>query len=374
MLSQADAQVLDAQINTHALKEDPGHHIGAIDETSISAAGGWFTGWALERATSRPAAGLIVKSAVGSIVLKPNSNRSDLLRGFGPDALFCGFRADIPLGIIPPIFAPDMKYYAFDGNTVITPLPVTKTNDKLSLIQIRTEADFYRLVQTPSTRIGDAATITQLSLHALSRSEGNYVLAAAAACVLGYRLLEGEPPAEHQRSIILTAINRLLGETPGIPRGLFLRWHTSLRLVAGYLAFQAGNDERALTHFSGIVNYFLDLKRWPQALTNILIGISISGFLQYERGAITMAIDTWNRAEDVLRYGASVSEFQNFYAYGELGNAVQVAQFCHTAALCARSGGTLNDPSVAPLNTGIDIRKIVGPISRLAAERRRVSN
>ena len=367
MLSKVDALVLDAQINTHALKEDLGYHIGAIDETSISAAGGWFAGWALERATSRPAVGLIVKSALGSIVLAPNSNRSDLLRGFGPDAVFCGFRADIPLSVIPPIFAPDMKYYAFDGDMVITPLPVTKTNDKLSLIQIPAEADFYRLVQTPSTRIGDAATITQLALHALSRSEDNYVLAAAAACVLGYRLLEGEPPADHKRSVILAAIKRLLGENPEVPRGLFLRWHTSLRLVAGYLAFQAENDEEALAHFSDIANYFLDLKKWPQALTNILIGISISGYLQYENGATTKAIETWNRAEDVLRYGASVSEFQNFYAYGELGNAVQVAQFCHIAALCAKSGGILNDLSVAPLNTAIDIRKIVGPISRLAA-------
>ena len=371
MLSNAEALIQGPAIDTKALREDPAYHIGAIDETATSFTGGWLTGWALEKATSRPAVGLIIMSSEGAIVLAPNFKRSDLLRGFGPDAISCGFRDDIPLRIIPPLFAPEMRYYAFNGDSIITPLPVTKTNDKLSLMQIATEADFYRLVQTPSTRISDTTTIMHIAFHALVRSTDNYVLGAAAACVLGYRLLEGEALAQPRREVIMTAIRRLLDEKPEtIPRGLFLRWHTSLRLIAGYLAYQADEDAEALTHFGDIVNYFLDLRRWPQALTNILIGIAITGYLLYERGAVAKAIDTWTRAEDVLRYGASVAEFQNFYAYGELSNAVQVAQFSHTAALCARHGGVLNDPSVAPINTAIDIRMIVGPISRLAAERR----
>ena len=372
MLSNAETLILGPAIDTKTLREDPAYHIGAIDETATSFSGGWLTGWALEKATSRPAAGLLVMSSEGAIVLTPNFNRNDLLRGFGPDAISCGFRDDIPLRIIPPLFAPDMKYYAFNGDCIITPLPVTKTNDKLSQLQITTEADFYRLVQTPSTRISDTTTIIHLAFHALARSTENYVLGAAAACVLGYRLLEGEALAEQRREVIMAAIHRLLDENAEtIPRGLFLRWHTSLRLVAGYLAYQSGQDAEALAHFGDIVNYFLDLKKWPQALTNILIGIAIAGYLLYERGASVKAIDTWSRAEDVLRYGASVAEFQNFYAYGELSNAVQVAKFSHTAALCARHGGILNDPAIAPLNTAIDIRMIVGPFSRLAGERRR---
>ena len=374
MLSNAETLIPGPGIDTKALKEDPNYHIGAIDETATSFAGGWLAGWALEKARSRPAVGLIVMSSQGAVILTPNFSRNDLLHGFGPDAIPCGFRDDIPLHIIPPIFAPNMKYYAFNGDNIITPLPVTKMNDKLSQFQIATEGDFYRLVQTPSTRIRDTTTIVHLAFHALARSTDSYVLGAAAACVLGYRLLEREVLAQERREVIVAAIHRLLDENAeAIPRGLFLRWHTSLRLVAGYLAYQAGEDAEALAHFGNIVNYFLDLKRWPQALTNILIGISITGYLLYERGSVVKAIDTWSRAEDVLRYGASIAEFQNFYAYGELGNAVQVAQFAHTAALCARHGGTLNDPSVAPPNTAIDIRMIVGPISRLVAERRRLA-
>jgi hypothetical protein len=374
MLSNDRTLILGPGIDTKALREDPAYHIGAIDETATSFAGGWLTGWALEKATSRPAVGLIVMSSEGAIVLTPNLKRNDLLAGFGPDAISCGYRADIPLHVIRPLFAPDMKYYAFNGDSIITPLPVTKTNDKLSQLQIATEADFYRLVQTPSTRISDTTTIMHLAFHALARSTDNYVLGAAAGCVLGYRLLEGEASAQQRREVIMAAIHRLLDEnTETIPRGLFLRWHTSLRLVAGYLAYQASDDTEALAHFGDIVNYFLDLKKWPQALTNILIGIAITGYLLYEQGAVAKAIDIWSRAEDVLRYGASVAEFQNFYAYGELGNAVQVAQFSHTAALCARHGGVLNNPAVAPLNTSIDIRKIVGPISSLTAERRRLA-
>jgi hypothetical protein len=359
--------------NTASFREDPVYHIGAIDETATSLAGGWFAGWGLERATARPAAAFIVKSSVGAMMLSPNYNRNDLVKGFGPDAVSCGFRSYIPLTLIQPLFAPDVKYYAFNGDDIITQLVVNKTNDKLAQYQILTENDFYRLVQTPSTRISDTAAITHLALHALARSEDSYVLSAASACILGYRLLEGEESAQQRRDFIMSEILRILQETPSISRGLFVRWHTSLRLIAGYLFFQDGRDADALIHFSAIFHYFIDLKRWPQALTNILIGISISGYLLYQEGEIAKAIDTWSKAEDILRYGASVAEFQNFYAYGELGNAVQVAQFCHTAVFCAEKGGVLNDPSIAPLNTTIDVSKIIGPFSRLVALRRKIA-
>jgi hypothetical protein len=372
MLLVDDEPTLIDPKTTASLREDPGYHIGAIDETATSLAGGWFAGWGLERATARPAAAFIIKSSLGAMTLPPNYNRNDLLQGFGPNAVSCGVRSYIPLTLIQPLFSPDIKYYAFNGRDVITPLLVNKTNDKLSQSRIETESDFYRLVQTPSTRISDTATITHLALHALARSQDSYVLSAASACILGYRLLEGEESAQHRRDFIMSEILRILGETPSIQRGLFVRWHTSLRLIAGYLCFQDARDADALVHFSAIFNYFIDLKRWPQALTNILIGVSISGYLLYEAGEVAKAIDTWSKAEDVLRYGASVAEFQNFYAYGELGNAVQVAQFCHTAVFCAEKGGVLNDPSIAPLNTTIDVNKIIGPFSRLVAIRRKM--
>ncbi|WP_419727965.1 hypothetical protein [Lichenicola sp.] len=356
-------------VDLTTFREDPGLHIGSVDETSTTLFGGRFAGWALDRTASRPARSFIVASDHGAIQVAPNVNRSDIARRFGPESALCGVVGEIPRKLIGGLFAPRLRYFACNDRRIMTELPVLKDNDQLGKLQILTGHDFFRMVQTPSTRIGDTNVLVHLALHVLSRNQDNYVLGAAAICVLGYRLLDGNSEAERQRAVILDEMKRLLSENPRIDRGLFIRWHTSLRLIAGYLAYQAGADVDAFNQFKDIGSFAIELKRWPQALTNILIGVVITGYLLYERGDTSAAVERWQAAEDLLRYGASVAEFQNSYAYGELGNAVRVAQFAHIAALCAVQGGLLNDASLAPLGTRLDIREVPGPMGNLVSKR-----
>ena len=371
--SGSDPDLRFEMIDLTLFREDPGLHIGAVDETGTTKSGGRFAGWALDRAASRPARSFIVASDHGAIQVMPNVNRSDIARRFGPESALCGVMGEIPLQLIGGLFAPKLRYFACNDRRIITELPVLKENDQLGKLQILTGHDFFRMVQTPSTRISDANVLVHLALHVLSRNRDNYVLGAAAACVLGYRLLDGNGEAQRQKDVILGEIDRLLGERPQLDRGLFLRWHTSLRLIAGYLAYQAGADAQAFDQFKDIGSFAIELKRWPQALTNILIGVVIAGYLLYERGDLPAAVERWQTVEDLLRYGASVAEFQNSYAYGELGNAVRVAQFAHIAALCALQGGVLNDASLAPLGTRLDIREVPGPMGKLVSDRQTAS-
>jgi hypothetical protein len=148
-----------------------------------------------------------------------------------------------------------------------------------------------------------------------------------------------------------------------------LRWHTSVRLIAGYLAFQNGKDEDALRHFTAILPFLGDLSYWPQSLTNLLLGLFLTGYFTFLAGDKEAAIEHWSRAPTVFRFGCSIAEFQNYYAYGEVGNALRVVQECYVAAQVVKGGGPITNASLAPVGRSLDLRQLPCPIARLAKER-----
>ena len=231
-----------------------------------------------------------------------------------------------------------------------------------------------RLIQNFSTRITDKPTLVFTAVHAMKRFPNDYAVRAAALCTLGYRVLDHEVNDPEIVAFFDQEAIRLLEEQPAIARGLLLRWHTSVRLIAGYLSYQKGNREAAIVHFDNIAGWFLDLPKWPQALTNVLLGVYISGYLLMESGRRQEAVARWAQAEAILRFGSTFSEFMNYYAYGELENAVKVARDCHMARLVVQEGGPLHNTTLAPDGIGLDPRTVPGPIGRLSAEYRERTN
>jgi hypothetical protein len=277
---------------------------------------------------------------------------------------------DVPLDLIPPPFLPSFEFYAYDGHETATRLVYYAPNDLLGAVQFGQGGDFMRLIQTPSTRLRDPETLVFASMHALKRFPNDYTIACSAMCVIGYRILDNEVNDSDIRKLFDETSRQLISIKPSIQLGLYLRWHSSLRLIMGYLAYQDGDLSSAHTHFEKIVDFADDIATWPQSLTNILLAVLISGYLSCEAGDTDRAIQTWGRAEGILRYGAGVAQFQNFYAYGELGNAVRAAQECYVAMTAAKEGGVIRNVALAPEGRVIDLQHIPSPVGRLVAARK----
>ena len=347
--------------------------IGLIDSAQLTRTGASLTGWAITNPGAGHPAGppqefLVVSEDKVIHAAGPNRDRPDLARTYGEAAAQGGVSLMLGIDMIPPPLRPNFTVYAFDGEAVATPLSFVREHDRLTSLNITTANDFNRLIQSPSTRLPDPPTLAYAALHCMRRLPPEFAIRAAALCVIGYRLLSHEIDDPALLAIFASESQSLLAERPKIPRGLFLRWHTSVRLIAGYLAFQAGREAEALEHFAVVPTFVTDLTEWPQALTNILLGLFITAYLRYRAGQVDMAIQDWSRGEAIFRFGTSIAEFQNFYAYGEVGNALRVVQECYVATQVVRGGGPITNPSLAPLAMDIDLRRLPSPFAKLMDE------
>ena len=366
-MNAASPKTFDYQGRTVAVQ--PKGFAGSVDNAHLTLSGATMVGWAV----SNPAEGQVALPPLEILVVgddrvihaaRPDQPRPDLAREFGDQATTSGFSIELDIALIPPPLKTTFKLYAYDGETA-TLLPMALERDRLSSLNIETGHDFIRLIQSPSTRLPDPETLAYAAYHCVRRLPPDFTVQAAALCVIGYRLLNHEVDDPALRRFFESESRDLLAETPRIPRGLFLRWHTSVRLIAGYLDFQAGREAAATEHFAVIPGFAADLTEWPQALTNILLGLFITGYLRYRAGQRDAAIEEWSRGEGIFRFGSSIAEFQNFYAYGEVGNALRVVQECYVAIQVVQGHGPISNPSLAPPGTNIDLRRLPSPFAKL---------
>ena len=353
----------------------PNGFIGSVDSAYLTLTGISLTGWAVSnpaegRAALPPPEILVVSDNRVIYAARPDQPRPDVARKHGDQATIVGFSITLDIAVIPRPLKTNVILYAFDGEAA-TLLPTSREGNRLSSLDIATGHDFIRLIQSPSTRLPDPQTLAYAAYHCVRRLPPDFAIRAAALCVVGYRLLNHDLDDPALRQFFESESQELLAETPKIPRGLFLRWHTSVRLIAGYLAFQAGREAEAGEHFAVIPNFVTDLTEWPQALTNVLLGLFITGYLRYRAGQKDKAIQEWSRGEAIFRFGSSISEFQNFYAYGEVGNALRVVQECYVAMQVVRGHGPITDPSLAPPGMDIDLRRLPSPFAKLMDEVKR---
>ena len=346
--------------------------VGAVDGGAVTREGVTLNGWALSRAgageAAPPSAFIVTVDGAVCLTMSPNIDRGDLLEHFGPPVRRCGFSATVPVAAVPHPFVADVGVYAVNGDGQATALPHFRPDRLVDIPVIRTGEDFMRLVQTPSTRLKNSQTLLYAAVHALPRFRADFAVRSAALCVIGYRLLMRETEDPSIASLFWDESRRVLAEGSDVPRGLHFRWHTSLRLVCGYLLYRDGAVEAAIGQFGAIRSLAHLLGEWPTALTNVLLGIFLTGYLLHEAGDARRAGEAWALAPDLLRTGAATSVFANVYAYGELENAVRVARECHVGTLIAAAGGPLQDASLAPLGRTLDLRGL-GVIAHLVHER-----
>jgi len=272
------------------------------------------------------------------------------------------FSVSVPADLFPRPLRIALSVSATDSATgTSVGLPMTGPTAELRAINITSRQDFLRSVQSPTERLKNSSFLFYVSYFGLSRFADDFAARSAALCVMAYRIMEGVAVPQEGIDTFWAEVEKIIAERPNVPRGLWIRWHISVRLAAGYLAFRHKDTSRSATFFGGISEFAFELSHWPTATTNVLIGIFLAGWVRYQRGEFEAAAHEWRRADGVLRYGATLTNFSNFYAYGELENAIRVAQECYIGVMQAENGGKpVDDARIIPAGYQLDISHLPG--------------
>lgn len=351
--------------------------VGAVDGGAVTSQGVSLNGWALSQAgigqAAPPSRFVLTIDGAVCLTMQPNIDRPDLVKNFGQPIRRCGFSASVPLAAIPFPFVADFKVYAVSNDGRAGLLTFYKPEALVTIPIIRTREDFISCIQNPSTRLKNSQALLFTSIHALTRFPGDFTICAAALCIIGYRLLMKETEDPAVKALFWKEGGRLLVTRPEISEGVYFRWHTSVRLICGYLLYQEGKVDEAIEQFIAIQSLSHLLPQWPTALTNLLLGVFVAGYLLYEKGEISLAKKLWSQGPDVLKRGAAISVFSNIYAFGELENAIKVARECFVGTFVAESGKPVEDVSFGPLGRTVDLRGL-GMIAHLVHEKGKVES
>lgn len=331
---------------------------GAVDVGRVTLNGIKVKGWALNSSGTAPA-GKIALLMGGRLhfIVETSFPRPDISRTRGELVLHCGFSCDIPIDSIPGRFKPDVCAYALDDNGTATPVPIYRPGYFLN-IHIDSWRDFSDQIQVPSTRISDPETAAMVAYHCYHRFESDYVVKSGALCVIGYRLLCSPTPAILVlRPFFAKAIKELAEEVPSTSPGVYLRWHTSLRLLQGYWNLQQQDLQAAMESFAEVKNHWHSLDFWPSAISNLLIAALLAGLIYQTKGNFAAALHQWSGSDELLKSGIKNAKFENTYAFDELINAVTIARECKVGIL-ASPNMEINDGSIAPPGRRVNIFNI----------------
>jgi hypothetical protein len=347
------------QIGDNKFKVVPGYFRGSVDYGGLDLRGAEVRGWAVNAAKRMPAGAFafLVGGELNAYVA-PNLARPDIASGEGANCLLSGFKHFIDIDDIPGRFVLDVDVYALDEEAGMSSRLEKYPPGYHIDLPIRNWQDFGRLIQVPSTRIQHVPTLVYASIHVSNRFKGDFVVRAGAACVIGYRLLEHSSFPPDVFDVFTESLSKLVEWRPDVSPGVFLRWHTSLRLLSGYFAIKNKDYDAAFTHFLEASSFSSSISLWPTSLTNILLGFLLSGYIALCRGNNDEAQKIWSGAEAAFREGCALAKFQNAYAYDELENAVHVAKECHVGRIIASTGGKILDPALGPVGRSIELRNI----------------
>jgi len=354
------------EIGTKRFKLDKDAFSGSIDKGVLTLDGAQIGGWAVDNRSKLPAKQLAITIASqAKYFISPSVTRNDIASTLGHENRDSGFLHFVPIADIPPKFDLRVEVFAIDEDKLVaTRLPKFRKSYFIDL-PINGWVEFARFIQVPSTRISDPNTLVHAAAHILSRFPNDYVIRAGSLCVIGYRILDDvRVPADIEK-LFYEHLRLLVESKPDISPGAFFRWHTSLRLVAGYVALKNKDIDDAIYHFQSIIEFSDQLDRWPSALTNLLLGVFFAGYLYLLKGDKDKAAKLWDSADATFKHGASIANFVNAYAYDELTNALNVVKECHVGKFFAQTGHAIDDPSLGPVGRMIEFDRIPGPFAKL---------
>ncbi|MTH60688.1 hypothetical protein [Paracoccus litorisediminis] len=189
--------------------------------------------------------------------------------------------------------------------------------DALSLVDIRSKAEFDNRVQGPASRQLHDEAARFCCRRAIRRHSDNYPLQAAAACVLGYRILEALDPDDTDIAEVRNAGLAIIRETPAGEDGI--RWRSSVGTMLGYLGILLQDPDLSQEALSAALEHRdAGRLRTPNYARGEILLAALS-LMQERKGE---ALELLRDIEDAFRGGVAGSRIeipsQGYYACTEI--------------------------------------------------------
>ncbi|MFG6082289.1 hypothetical protein ACEUZ9_002934 [Paracoccus litorisediminis] len=215
--------------------------------------------------------------------------------------------------------------------------------DELTLVDIRTKAEFSDRVQGPASRQLHDEAARFCCRRAIRRHSDNYPLQAAAACVLGYRILEAFDPDDTDIAEVRNVGLAIIRQTPADEDGI--RWRCSVGTMLGYLGILLQEPELSQEALSATLEHRdASRLRTPNYARGEILLAALS-LMQDRKGE---ALELLRDAEDAFRGGVAGSRIeipsQGYYACTEIHaslSAVRIAFDLRRAIAATPNGGSL---------------------------------
>jgi hypothetical protein len=249
------------------------------------------------------------------------------------EAPVCGLRTnmalafnDIPLDAnrrLPELVA----IWDDGGETVLKPTD-HPSGFQFRFLAFEARAEFDEHFQNPAFRIANLAVIAWAARRAIQIFPDDIVCFMSAYCIMIYRHIEsGYVSAEEILRLVprWEALERSLTQPV---RGERYRWVISVKLGLGYFFLIRKNFELAERNFSDIADMEEQMASWPQASTNILIGVFMAAWLDYRKANEVAAVERLARAYGILRTGVTHLPIWSKHHFSELENSLRIAREC----------------------------------------------
>ncbi len=259
--------------------------------------------------------------------------RPDVGRLHGCDAPLCGLRTEMPL---------EFADIPADANTRLPTLVAIwpdgaelalKPTQQPSRFQFRffgfeARADFDRYFQNPAFRISNLAAIAWASRRAIAVFPDDIVCFMSAYCIMIYRHIESDYFTAEEIRELLPKWREVEAAVARPIRGERYRWVISVKLALGYFFMIAKDFVTAGKNFNDIADMEEEMPSWPQASTNILIGVFMAAWLEYRAKNEAKAIARLERAYPILRTGVTHLPIWSKHHFAELENSLRIAREC----------------------------------------------
>lgn len=206
----------------------------------------------------------------------------------------------IPLAELEPL--PDLAHRLRvawpDREQVLRPVPI------LTLIDIRTEAEFLDRIQSPKDRISDPEVVRFCSRRMLATSGSPLNLRASAICALGYRIAEFGDPADDDIARFWPWLEAYLTDFGGDQD---VRWTTSVTMAGLYVAMLQTDYPKTVHYLERTLSYRQYLPKLSLLHTNFSRSSILLALINLARGERAAASALLSDIGEIFRVGARSS-------------------------------------------------------------------
>jgi len=311
----------------------PRRYEGFWEQATFTTKGVMLAAWALETNTQAAPVAFEFRWGAGVARVTEMAVRDDVERALGRSVPACGLSVEIPFSLqdIPDdahIGMPTVVAIWADGSET-----EVKPSDRKGAIQFRylafdTRQDFIQHFQNPAFRVKNGAVVAWAAQRALTLFENDIDLFMSAFCVMIYRHLENGFFSASEILKLSETWERLEATIPSPIKGERLRWVISVKLALGYFFMVRRDQAKAAGNFTAITLLDEHLASWPQASTNILIGVFMAAWFDYRAGDTATAIVRLGKAYTVFKNGVTYLPVWSKHHFSELDNSLRIAGEC----------------------------------------------